>query len=73
MDNGVVKIMFVNVVKCPRCGDHQHENLKFQSFMRAHIAAPDGTLFTHYAMCPIVNEPILLRFDSYKENTWVLD
>jgi len=57
-----IDVVFVNVITCPRCGDHQHSKLKFETFIKTPITAPDGSVFTHYAICPITGEPILMSF-----------
>lgn len=46
--------MNVNVNHCARCGQ-DHEGLEFSPFTN-----PCGE-WTHWAMCPVVREPILCR------------
>lgn len=52
-------VMKTNVKCCARC-EANHMNLTFQTFrIPVH---EDGCLFTHWAMCPTTQEPILMRF-----------
>lgn len=45
-------------VGCARCDGDGHEHITFQPFTRPMVV--DAWTFTHWAMCPTVNEPILL-------------
>jgi hypothetical protein len=71
MESYTVKVLYNNAIGCPRCGaDQNHNNLRFQTFLNNAIIAPDGTVFTHFSMCPMTYEPILMRLENGK---WVLD
>ena len=48
--------MKVNINNCARCGE-THVDLEFSKLTRPMIDAKH----THWAMCPTVNEPIMLR------------
>lgn len=49
--------MNVDVNRCARCGQ-DHEGLEFRLFDR-----PCGE-WTHWAMCPVTQEPILCRIEE---------
>ena len=54
-------IVTATVRHCARCGtDHQME---FREFTRPNVDA-DGTEWTHWGMCPVTDEPVLMRHDS---------
>lgn len=46
-------------VGCARCGGDGHPNTTYMPFTHP-IELPDGDRMTHWAMCPTVNEPIML-------------
>lgn len=48
--------MKVKISNCARCGG-THEDLEFAELSRPMVEAKH----THWAMCPTVNEPIMLR------------
>lgn len=45
--------ILLDITKCVRC-DQDHRAVAFTPFMRA------PTQFTHWAMCPVTNEPMLV-------------
>jgi hypothetical protein len=47
-----------DVFHCARCGEN-HEALVFQKFTRP-MVDEDSTVWKHWAMCPVLHEPILL-------------
>jgi hypothetical protein len=50
-----------NVRRCARCaGDH--DDVTFLPFTKPNVVGSTGITYTHFAMCPTTNEPILLRF-----------
>ncbi len=48
----------INQVGCARCDGDGHPNIVFHPFTRP--IEVDGIKLTHWAMCPTVNEPIVL-------------
>lgn len=50
----------VDVYKCARCGS-EHPQLKFTAFTIPAIVHGTNVTYTHFAMCPVCNEPILIR------------
>jgi len=46
----------VDVKRCARCGQN-HNALVFHRLT-------NPSAYTHWAMCPITNEPILLQFEN---------
>jgi len=51
----------VTIQHCARC-QGTHERMKFIQFKRAVYQQEDGVCrYTHWAMCPTTNEPILMR------------
>ncbi len=44
---------------CARCGQ-DHKDLEFKLFTDA-IEDTDGTIWSHWALCPTNGEPILLK------------
>lgn len=48
--------MKVTINNCARCGG-THEKLEFQQLTRPMVESKN----THWAMCPVVHEPIMLR------------
>lgn len=53
-----------NVIRCARCGqDHPSEaeprEIEFKRFRRP-IRENDGTIWTHWGLCPVTGEPVLL-------------
>jgi hypothetical protein len=54
----IVDRRVVKVHGCARCGG-EHE-IEFSPFLKSPIVA-DGETLTHFAMCPTLNEPILMR------------
>ena len=49
---------------CARCGPdtpHPSDSLEFHAFTNAPIEDTDGTVWTHWALCPITGEPVLLK------------
>jgi len=55
------------VLHCARCGEN-HEDLLFSLFTNP-IEDSDGTVWAYWAMCPITDEPILLRTTDNLEPT----
>lgn len=54
------KIITTDVRNCARCG-MVHPNTKFLGFDNP-VASPDGEIiWTHWALCPLNKQPILLR------------
>ena len=51
--------IITTVYHCARC-DETHEGLLFEQFTIP-IEDADGTIWAWWALCPTVNEPILLR------------
>ena len=53
------------LTKCARCGG-THENLLFRKLRRPHV---DGLneAWTHWALCPVSGEPILMLREKPKE------
>ena len=50
-------------INCPRCGE-KHPAIKFNRFAQPRV-------YTHWATCPKLNEPIILKFnlgDSFCQN-----
>lgn len=49
----------VQVYSCARCTqDHQ---LYFQKFIYHSVTGLGDIVFTHWAICPVLNEPVLMR------------
>lgn len=48
-----------NVTECARCGE-AHNGLEFHQFSRP-FREDNGTLWEHWATCPVTHEPMLLR------------
>jgi hypothetical protein len=46
---------------CPRCGE-LHSNLIFERIVNP-PHANDGHTFTHFSICPKIEQPILLRIE----------
>lgn len=53
--------MPIHIKRCARC-DGEHE-LEFTEMSGDPIRTPDGT-YTHWAMCPTTNQPILMARDA---------
>lgn len=53
--------MYTNVINCPRCGAN-HTRLIAHSLTQPVYA--DGTIYTHWTMCPSYGEPLFLRLDT---------
>lgn len=54
------KVLVVTEIRgCSRCGK-KHKELEFKEFK-----TPAG-IYTHWTMCPTLNEPILLEFVNKK-------
>jgi hypothetical protein len=49
----------ISVVNCARC-DTTHESLVFKRFLSP-VRRCDTLLYTHWSICPVTREPILLR------------
>ena len=47
------------VLGCARCGQN-HEGLTFKRFAQP-IVDPDGTIWDYWTLCPVSDDPILLR------------
>ena len=45
---------------CARCGADGHANLLFRKFKGNPVEHGDGQVDTHWAMCPVLGEPIIL-------------
>lgn len=52
--------MIITLNGCARCLGEGHKALVFHAFTLNQIEDSNGN-FTHWAMCPVVNEPILMR------------
>jgi hypothetical protein len=50
----------ISIRGCARCGG-THEHLRFKVFTFP-IENPDGSVYTHFAICPQFNEPIVMRY-----------
>lgn len=50
---------------CARCHGEGHQDLLFQKFL--HPIEVGAYTFTHWAICPVTNEPILLTTEAPKE------
>ena len=59
MDNEKSKIK-TNIGNCARCS-YDHADLEFKRFKQNHIEDSDGTVWNYWALCPIYDEPILLK------------
>lgn len=59
--------ILVSVKNCARCGGH-HEGLKFDWLERpmAPADAP-GVVWSYWAMCPAIGQPIMLRSEDAKD------
>jgi hypothetical protein len=55
-----------DVINCSRCDSAQHKKLVFRRFKRPIIVGNGNaqTTFTHWAMCPILNQPILITLED---------
>jgi hypothetical protein len=62
--------MKTTVKSCVRCGE-DHEDLEFSEFSGTPVNVK-GTIFTLWAICPTLNEPILLREIEIEETTWTV-
>lgn len=49
----------VDIYLCARCGAN-HEGVEFKRFMSP-MRDSDGAIWEWWGMCPLMNEPILLR------------
>ena len=60
--------MIIKAIKrCARCGK-DHDDLLFKEFVRPIADAyPDGLPWTHWAMCPVNKDPIVLCIMQDKE------
>lgn len=45
----------VKIKKCVRCGE-SHPRVEFKEFINMPVRLP----YTHWGMCPVTNEPILM-------------
>ncbi len=62
MDKNKVTVKVLN--GCARCnGIHVDIDFKMFTFY-PQFAGNDGAMFTHWAMCPETNEPILMRIEQ---------
>lgn len=50
----------IDVTNCARCGS-DHTNLKFFKFN--HPVKDEAGSWTHWAICPNLNEPVLMRYE----------
>lgn len=50
-------VYITNVRRCSRCGV-DHYNIVFRKFINGSLE------YTHWGMCPILNEPITMKFDD---------
>lgn len=48
---------------CARCSG-THENLEYKPFSKHPIEDTDGTIWDSFAICPITNEPILVKTEQ---------
>lgn len=51
--------MKTDIKNCARC-QQNHDRLEFEKFTNP-IEDSDGTLWTHWALCPTNGEPVLLK------------
>jgi hypothetical protein len=51
--------LYIDVVACARCGE-DHKSLKFKK-----LTKPEEGDYTHWSMCPTLDEPILLKIVIY--------
>jgi hypothetical protein len=58
IDGNIPKVAILN--NCARCGGN-HSDIEFREFTN-HFSPDGGAVYTHWAMCPTLNEPILMRF-----------
>lgn len=73
-------IMVRSIKGCARCDGDGHEDLEFRPFTQSvdiDLALGRGSSrakFTHWAMCPTLNEPILMAIlnNSSEAVTWVI-
>jgi hypothetical protein len=52
--------MKINVKHCARC-EQDHADLEFAAFTEHPVPVTDKIEWTHWAMCPALNEPVLMR------------
>lgn len=53
--------MNIDIRYCARC-EQDHKQLKFTEFSSHPIEDEEsGIIWTHWALCPVLNEPILLH------------
>src|SRR4051812_37308184 len=50
----------MSIKGCARCDGDGHKDLVFKEFANP-VELDDGTTFSHFAFCPTLGEPILLR------------
>lgn len=60
-----LKPLTVNLTTCARCGGF-HAAMQFSKLTRP-MATPAGDTLTHWALCPVNGEPVLLKVDEGKE------
>ena len=59
---------------CARCHGEGHESLLFKAFVHP-VEIKDEPPFTHYAICPVTDDPIMLQIwdeegsDTFAEST----
>jgi hypothetical protein len=51
--------MVIDLMGCARCRGHGHSQLLFLKLGHP-VVENDGTLLTHWALCPTTGEPILM-------------
>jgi hypothetical protein len=54
--------MILDLEGCARCHGEKHNNLEFKKLTNPMVVG-DVTI-THWAMCPSINEPILLQITT---------
>jgi hypothetical protein len=50
----------IDVKHCARC-QQDHNQLEFKEFTINPIEYSDGTVWNYWALCPVTQEPILLK------------
>lgn len=58
--------MKINIKHCARC-EQDHADLEFAAFTKHPIEHSDGIVSMHWAMCPVLKEPILMQIIATEE------
>jgi hypothetical protein len=62
-ENKANETRLLTVRHCARC-DEDHTDLEFTQFRNNPIEDTDGTVWNWWAMCPVTNEPILMKINK---------